>query len=1672
MCDVKTLGKYEVLAELGRGAMGVVYKARDPKINRMVALKTITTNVADNPDLLQRFYREGQSLGVLQHPNIATIYEMGDEGGIPFIAMEFVDGQSLGEVITRRLPIPLSLKLEYAIQACRAFDYAHKRGIIHRDIKPGNVMLNKVGTVKVVDFGIARVLETSHTKSGIIMGTFAYMPPEVYHGEHADGRSDIFSFGVLLFELLTYSKPFPGESPASLMQSICLQEPRRLREMAPECSLELDSVVERMLLKPVSERVQTMEDLLIDLEPICKNLQAETVIELIAQSRQLIQQEQFSQARDLLRQALQVDFTNAQARALLGKVDTVLKKKLLRPRAQQHVEDAAKLLDGGKLDEAKALASSALEIDSTFEPAKELLEKIQQEFSRAKLVNEKLQAARQRLAEGLLDEVEALLAPILETEPTNRQGLLLREQVLEERSRRQRLCRLMENMQQARVLWTHQKFDECINLLTDLEKEFPEEEDIRRLMETAREDRAEQQRMRTLEEVRNLLAARHYQTCEELLTDLRKQFPSDDEIPKLLGAVREDQARQRKVEVLAEARNLLASRRHEASVALLSELGQEFPNDDEIEKLVKIIREDQEKQRRLQGIVEARNLLAAQRYEDCNALLVGLQEQFPDNDTILGLLETARQGQAQQRKLSGLAEARTLKGSKRYEDAIALLSSLDKDFPKDDEISKLRELVLDDWADQRMLKSLGDARILVASRHYEESIELLLALQKEFPLAKEITKLLATAEQERAEQERQQKLVEARTLLAAQRWEEALALLDSQLAAQPKDAAVLKLKTLVQNEREKQVKSERLKREWEILKELTSKEAYPEAIARAEQLLRDFPGDGDLLRLLEFAREQQAQCERALRLRKTLDEVEDHLKANRYPEAIAAANLGLESFPQNADLNSLLEQADTRRKREQTRQAIEQRVRGIKIKINREEFSDAIRMAEDALATLGPDTDVTQLLSSAQVEITAREKKRDENRKLQSVRTLLESGNLEEATLLLDESVKSQKLDPDDPRVRRLSEDIAAAITVSDRKANPNVPPTPQQSPVREYALWEGPPAPTGLSSPDGSNQQAMAAKASASQTPGLSQPVAPLPPLQSARISIAPAVPDSQPLQPVEPNIGVNLSLPTLEIPTQPAKGKKSSLPPGSAVTGPRVSDRVGDDPSPSPSPDVLLARVKQGKRLTQVPIWKRPAALGVALLGLILLVSSVVRLRSPSQFMIAVRSPTPAAPPSGSAKPVPDQPIVNPPAPPPSGPMDKAKSALWQQEEQLWSRAKAESDGSRFTQAQNDLRKILALPAGGRRKDDARNYLDLVIPQRQHEEQLFAEAQQSLRQNNPSSLQHAADLFGQIIKLGGPRQHESQKLQSDARASLAISSASVASLMDIAGQDLSRSDFRSARQRAMQIQQMGGDSSSLTTKINQAEQNLFGQLVNSKNQLKLRQDESALQSLSNLQTQFQTLAESGGPTANDARREAANVANESKDLTASLAAAAGTASAASAAEKVFQSEFQRCQNLKEGNDLGTLGACRTEFESIARTGGAHTTDAQGLLAAINSKITALGTAAAAAADETPAIREAVRQYASAFEQRDADALRKIWPFMSKAEYDGSKQSFSYASSIHMTLSNEKIEVAPDHATASVTADVSQGYTPKGGKTAMKADHILFHMVKQNETWVIKDRR
>jgi serine/threonine protein kinase len=284
---VQQIGRYEILEEIGRGAMGVVFKGRDPLIGRAVAVKTITSGVAESVDLLERFYREARAAGGLQHPNIVTIYEMAESGGSPFIAMEYLEGESLEKLVARKAALPLGTKVGYVIQTCRALDFAHRRGVIHRDIKPANIVVTGDGVVKVVDFGIARIADTSKTQTGAMLGTLAYMPPEQLRGQHADAQGDIWALGVVLYELLAYQRPFTGENHAAVLLSILQNEPAPIRQVVPECPAALESIVSRALRKDHIERYSTMAAFLKDLEKISPSLDREASPAAVAKATPL-----------------------------------------------------------------------------------------------------------------------------------------------------------------------------------------------------------------------------------------------------------------------------------------------------------------------------------------------------------------------------------------------------------------------------------------------------------------------------------------------------------------------------------------------------------------------------------------------------------------------------------------------------------------------------------------------------------------------------------------------------------------------------------------------------------------------------------------------------------------------------------------------------------------------------------------------------------------------------------------------------------------------------------------------------------------------------------------------------------------------------------------------------------------------------------------------------------------------------------------------------------------------------------------------------------------------------------------------------------------------------------------------------------------------------------------
>jgi len=271
------LGRYQVEKELGRGAMGAVYLGRDPKINRVVAIKTIPLSQEFAEDELvevkQRFFREAETAGRLSHPNIVTIYDAGEEQDLAYIAMELLKGKDLAGYTHRDNLLPIATVLDLVRRVAEALAYAHSQNVVHRDIKPANIMYEPdTGIIKVTDFGIARITDSSKTKTGMVMGTPSYMSPEQLAGQKVDGRSDLFSLGVMFYQLLSGELPFTGESIATLMYRIANVPHRDVRELRPELPPCLTKIINKALEKDITQRYQNGSDLARELA-VCTTIQ-------------------------------------------------------------------------------------------------------------------------------------------------------------------------------------------------------------------------------------------------------------------------------------------------------------------------------------------------------------------------------------------------------------------------------------------------------------------------------------------------------------------------------------------------------------------------------------------------------------------------------------------------------------------------------------------------------------------------------------------------------------------------------------------------------------------------------------------------------------------------------------------------------------------------------------------------------------------------------------------------------------------------------------------------------------------------------------------------------------------------------------------------------------------------------------------------------------------------------------------------------------------------------------------------------------------------------------------------------------------------------------------------------------------------------------------------------
>ncbi len=435
---VQKIGKYEVVSELGQGGMGVVYKARDPFIGRLVAIKTITPDLVSEPEVLKRFYREAQAAGTLQHPNIVTIHDMGEADGCPYIVMEYVEGESLRNLINRGSDIPIAAKLRLAQQFCEGLSHAHKHGFVHRDVKPANILVTKEGIVKVVDFGIVHLSTTTLTKTGMFLGTVHYASPEQVNDGRVDSRSDLWSVACVIYELIAYRKPFDGSTMMAVIAKILSSNPEPLSTCAPNSPPELDQVISKALRKSPDDRYQSLDDMLGEMLPVARQMQMNFIGNLLGEAETLRGSGDFNGAQEKVRAVLFFDHTHSEAKRLQSEINADIQRLPPEIKSKRFVAEAQQAFEHGEHAAALQALTEAQKLHPLDDAAKSLQDRASREQKRANELREALMAGQKAMRQGDLEEAEEAVRHVLELDKENRAAVELMESIRLEREAREK----------------------------------------------------------------------------------------------------------------------------------------------------------------------------------------------------------------------------------------------------------------------------------------------------------------------------------------------------------------------------------------------------------------------------------------------------------------------------------------------------------------------------------------------------------------------------------------------------------------------------------------------------------------------------------------------------------------------------------------------------------------------------------------------------------------------------------------------------------------------------------------------------------------------------------------------------------------------------------------------------------------------------------------------------------------------------------------------------------------------------------------------------------------------------------------------------------------------------------------------------------------------------------
>lgn len=729
-------------------------------MKRWVAIKVMLAQQDENA--LERFKNEAIVAGGLNHPNLVTVYELGDYKGRPYIVMEYLEGRDLSHYLTTEEVLPLFKKIDILVQAARGLERAHRQQVIHRDIKPANVMLLKDGSVKVMDFGVARLTHEvpnskRNTASGMVVGSLLWMAPEIFSGQDADVQSDIWSFGVMAFELISGEHPFQPRSAktastaAQLVFQITQAQPPQLLGLGvPGIPADLAEVVRKCMIRDRAERYQSLRDVILDLEPILSQQRRLEAMNLVAQADHTATLGQLDRAMDLVTEALEFDNESQPARTLRERLQRELRRKSWRDRVEMLIGQADQDVAANRLDEAIQKFRAALELDSESVIARTRLEELQARLSRKKQVEQLAALAGKHLASGDVDAAARLLEQGFALEPNDSQLVQVQQLLESERMRREKRLRLEGELSHARERLEHHEPGEALRIVSRAKELAAGEPGLDSLLFALEEIRRQSERMEAVRQSfvlaqalqRNRDWAGVISTLEPVADAAGASWP---EVTELLATARRETnlaSQHSGPETIESIRQriltLAVSGDTEGALQVVETALHTHPDDPTLLELrAKVAGRTLQFERRSQDldgrVSELNQAISRQDWDRAGSLLAGIERDFPGNQAApewRGKLAAARRRHQMQVRRAGIDTAMQLH---QWDRAAQELLEFRRDYPRAEGIDHLAGQIQAGARASVLRGQVREMETFIESRDWPSAHALLLVLQQQHP---------------------------------------------------------------------------------------------------------------------------------------------------------------------------------------------------------------------------------------------------------------------------------------------------------------------------------------------------------------------------------------------------------------------------------------------------------------------------------------------------------------------------------------------------------------------------------------------------------------------------------------------------------------------------------------------------------------------------------------------------------------------------------------------------------------------------------------------------------------------------------------------------------------------------------------------------------------------------